>query len=29
MFDALYDEMSKLWSWRWPIAEGKITAIKS
>ena len=27
MFEALYDELSKLWSWRWPVAKGKITAV--
>jgi hypothetical protein len=27
MFEALYDELSRCWSWRWPVVEGKITAI--
>ncbi|MFI5115271.1 MAG: DUF3592 domain-containing protein [Terriglobales bacterium] len=27
MFEDLYDEISFLWSWRWPIAEGEITAV--
>src|SRR5579884_1244003 len=27
MFEDLYDEMSLLFSWRWPIAEGQITAV--
>lgn len=27
MFNDLYDALSYLWSWRWPIAEGEITAI--
>ena len=27
MFDDLYDLVSKLFSWRWPAAEGELTAI--
>lgn len=27
MFEALYDEVSRLWSWNWPVAQGKITAV--
>jgi hypothetical protein len=27
MFDDLYDGISFLWSWRWPLASGKITAV--
>jgi hypothetical protein len=26
MFADLYDSISLLWSWRWPVAEGEITA---
>ena len=24
MFEDLYDEISKLWSWRWPVAQGQV-----
>lgn len=24
MFEDFYDEISKLWSWRWPIAQGQV-----
>jgi len=27
MFDDLYDGISRLWSWRWPCADGKITEV--
>ena len=27
MFNDLYDALSYLWSWRWPIAQGEITAV--
>jgi len=27
MFDDLYDSISRLWSWRWPSADGKITEV--
>ncbi len=27
MFDDLYDTLSKAWSWRWPTAEGEVTAV--
>jgi hypothetical protein len=27
MFESLYDEISRLWSWRWPVVEGTITAV--
>src|SRR5215469_18976809 len=27
MFRFLYDVLSHLWSWRWPVAEGEITAV--
>ena len=27
MFDDLYDAVSVLWSWRWPVADGEITAV--
>jgi len=27
MFKDLFDEISVLWSWRWPIAQGEITAV--
>jgi hypothetical protein len=27
MFEDLYDAVSLSWSWKWPIAEGKITAV--
>lgn len=27
MFKDLFDEISLLWSWRWPIADGEITAV--
>jgi len=27
MFDDLYDAISLLWSWRWPIADGQVTAV--
>jgi hypothetical protein len=26
MFGDLYDVLSMLWSWRWPVASGKVTA---
>jgi hypothetical protein len=28
MFEALYDELSRLWSWRWPIAQGEIISVQ-
>jgi len=27
MFEDLYDAVSMLWSWRWPIAEGEVTEV--
>jgi hypothetical protein len=27
MFDDLYDAVSMFWSWRWPVADGEITAV--
>jgi hypothetical protein len=27
MFNDLYDAISLLWSWRWPVAEGEVTAV--
>jgi hypothetical protein len=27
MFEDLYDAISRLWSWRWPVAEGEITEV--
>lgn len=27
MFDDLYDSISLLWSWRWPVVDGKVTAV--
>src|SRR4051812_43220543 len=27
MFESLFGELSKLGSWRWPVAEGKVTAV--
>jgi hypothetical protein len=27
MFGDLYDEISRLWSWSWPCADGKITEV--
>ena len=27
MFDDLYDALSRLWSWSWPRAEGKVTEV--
>lgn len=27
MFGDLYDALSFLWSWRWPVAQGDITAV--
>lgn len=27
MFEDLYDELSRLWSWRWPTAYGEATAV--
>jgi hypothetical protein len=27
MFNDLYDAISRLWSWRWPLAEGEVTAV--
>ncbi len=27
MLDNLYDAISLLWSWRWPVAEGEVTAV--
>lgn len=27
MFEDLYDKMSLLFSWRWPLAEGAVTAV--
>jgi len=27
MFGDLYDAMSLLWSWRWPVTEGEVTAV--
>jgi hypothetical protein len=27
MFDDLYDVVSRLWSWHWPIAQGEVTAV--
>ena len=27
MFDEIYDIVSLVWSWRWPVANGSITAI--
>ena len=28
MFDDLHDAVSMLWCWRWPVAEGEITAVE-
>jgi hypothetical protein len=28
MFEALYDELSRLWSWRWPTALGEIVLVQ-
>jgi hypothetical protein len=28
MFENLCDEMSKLWSWRWPTAEGEVILVE-
>ena len=28
MFDDLFDEVSKLWSWRWPIVQGKVVTVE-
>jgi hypothetical protein len=28
MFSDLYDVVSLLWCWRWPVAEGELTAIE-
>ncbi len=27
MFSDLYDALSMLWSWRWPIADGEVTEV--
>jgi hypothetical protein len=27
MFTDLYDAISMLWSWRWPVAEGRVTEV--
>jgi hypothetical protein len=27
MFEDLYDAVSRVWSWRWPIAEGQVTEV--
>jgi len=27
MFNDLYDAISMLWSWRWPVASGQVTAV--
>lgn len=27
MFEDLYDAVSRVWSWRWPLSEGKITEV--
>lgn len=27
MFESLYDAISTLWCWRWPIAEGEVTEV--
>jgi hypothetical protein len=27
MFEDLYDAISLVWSWRWPVAEGEVTAV--
>ena len=27
MFDDLYDAVSYLWSWRWPVVGGEVTAV--
>jgi hypothetical protein len=27
MFDDLYDTISLMWSWRWPVADGEVTAV--
>ena len=27
MFNDLFDALSYLWSWRWPVADGEVTAI--
>jgi hypothetical protein len=29
MFNDLYDAISFLWSWRWPVAEGEVTEVIS
>jgi len=29
MFNDLYDAMSFLWSWRWPVADGRVTEVIS
>ena len=28
MFEDLYDEISKLWSWRWPVIEGEVILVE-
>lgn len=28
MFEDLYDEISRLWSWRWPVAQGQIILVE-
>jgi hypothetical protein len=28
MFEDLFDELSKLWSWRWPMVEGKVVTVE-
>ncbi len=27
MFDDLHDAISLMWSWRWPVTQGKVTAV--
>lgn len=27
MFEELYDAVLRLWSWRWPVADGEITEV--
>ena len=27
MFEELYDHVSRLWSWRWPLADGTVTEV--